>query len=238
MASATEGLLAGCSAGGLATYHHCDAWATLLGPSVSAKCSADAGFFSNIPSAFGAPIIPNPRNSIIEMEYTWIFENQQSNNSVFGLNQNCLAAMGHANPLCFFPEYQLKYMKTPMFVLNSGYDSWQTNFIWFTPDGGKPIDVGWHGCAQYINQCNASQLDLMDQYHSKFVQKLAPMVDPTTPHGGFVESCMAHCQTFYSEGPTYNKMTAMQALVAWYDGKTSAKLIDSPYSSKVGACHA
>jgi hypothetical protein len=25
---------------------------------------------------FGSPAVPNPRNSIIEMEYSWVFENQ------------------------------------------------------------------------------------------------------------------------------------------------------------------
>ena len=54
-------------------------------------------------------------------------------------------------------------------------DSWQTNFIWFTPDGGKPVDPGWHGCAQYIQQCNASQLAIMETYHEKFVAKLTPV---------------------------------------------------------------
>lgn len=87
---------------------------------------------------------------ILDSRYRWVFENQQSNNSQWGLNQNCLKALGRGNALCFFPEYSLQYMTTPMFVLNSGYDSWQTNFIWFTPNGGKPVDPGWHSCAQVV----------------------------------------------------------------------------------------
>jgi hypothetical protein len=113
-------ILSGCSAGGLATYLHCDAFAELVAPTPT-KCVADAGYFANIPSAFGRPKIPNPRGSIIEYEYTWVFTNQQSNNSHIGVNQNCLAALGHDNPLCFFPEYSLQHMTTPMFVLQSGY---------------------------------------------------------------------------------------------------------------------
>ena len=162
LANADAAILSGCSAGGLATYLHCDAFAGLVAPT-PAKCVADAGYFANIPSLFGTPPVGqgNPRKSIIERvelvdrcstagfhsqvfgrrsrwsfvslpqpallccfayryEYTWIFTHQQSNNSDIGVNQNCLAAIGRDNPLCFFPEYSLKYMKTPMFVLQSG----------------------------------------------------------------------------------------------------------------------
>jgi len=74
-----EAMLSGCSAGGLATYLHCDAFADMVAP-VPAKCVADAGYFANIPSKFGTPPAghANPRASIIEYEYTWVFENQAS----------------------------------------------------------------------------------------------------------------------------------------------------------------
>merc|ERR1719161_2590661 len=122
-----------------------------------------------------------------------------------------------------------------MFVLNSGYDSWQTNFIWFTPHGGKPIDPGWAECAQYINRCNSSQLELMELFHSRLVAKLAPMTDQSTPHGGFVESCMQHCQGFPT-GISYNNLSAYMTLAKWYDNKILAKTVDHPYLSGQGAC--
>ena len=122
-----------------------------------------------------------------------------------------------------------------MFVLNSGYDSWQTNFIWFTPDGAKPVDPGWHDCAQYIEKCNSSQLALMEEHHDKFVTKLAPMVNASTPHGGFVESCMSHCQSL-PLSVSYNGFSAYGMLAHWYDGLIPAKTIDQPYLSGKGAC--
>lgn len=65
--NADAAILSGCSAGGLATYLHCDPFASLVAPT-PAKCVADAGYFANIPSLFGAPPVGegNPRNSIIE----------------------------------------------------------------------------------------------------------------------------------------------------------------------------
>lgn len=38
-------LLSGCSAGGLATFHHCDDLSQLLPKTVIVKCLSDGGFF-------------------------------------------------------------------------------------------------------------------------------------------------------------------------------------------------
>ncbi|RDY08832.1 Pectin acetylesterase 9, partial [Mucuna pruriens] len=40
-----KALLSGCSAGGLATFHHCDDFAKYLPTNASVKCLSDAGFF-------------------------------------------------------------------------------------------------------------------------------------------------------------------------------------------------
>jgi hypothetical protein len=213
-------------------------------------------YFANIPSVFGSPIVPNPRNSIIEMEYTWVFENQLSNMSKFGVSQACLRAEGllvadafkaltidfncilvqaclraegSANPLCFFPEYALAHMRTPLFLLQSGYDSWQTNFIWLTPDGGKPKDAGWAACAQDISTCNVTQLQLVETLHQQWLGKIAPLTNPSTPHGGFVSSCMSHCISGDVFRPIANA-SYLQTFALWYDGKIAAKGIPAPYS--------
>ena len=137
MHSAKEALLSGCSAGGLAVYHHCDEFSMLLSPlGTAAKCVADAGYFANLPSLFGKPPPSSGAATIIEYEYTWSFENQHVNMSTLG--SPCRKALGNSDARCFFPEFNLRHTTTPLFALQSGYDSWQTNFIWFTPNGGKP----------------------------------------------------------------------------------------------------
>jgi hypothetical protein len=40
-----QALLSGCSAGGLATFHHCDNFTKYLPTNASVKCMSDAGFF-------------------------------------------------------------------------------------------------------------------------------------------------------------------------------------------------
>jgi hypothetical protein len=61
---------------------------------------------------------------------------------------------------------------------------------------------------------------------------MVQMVDPNTPHGGFVESCMSHCQ---SGGivPAYDNRTSLQMIADWYDGRWPAKSIDAPYPTGV-----
>lgn len=41
----SQALLSGCSAGGLATFLHCDEFQRLLPESATVKCLSDAGFF-------------------------------------------------------------------------------------------------------------------------------------------------------------------------------------------------
>ncbi|KAF3778908.1 Pectin acetylesterase 5 [Nymphaea thermarum] len=47
LADAQKALLSGCSAGGLATFLHCDDFQSLLPKDATVKCLADGGFFLN-----------------------------------------------------------------------------------------------------------------------------------------------------------------------------------------------
>lgn len=43
-----QALLSGCSAGGLATFIHCDEFAELFPQNTTVKCLSDAGFFLDV----------------------------------------------------------------------------------------------------------------------------------------------------------------------------------------------
>ncbi|OMO97182.1 Pectinacetylesterase [Corchorus olitorius] len=58
-----KALLAGCSAGGLATFIHCDAFRDHLPKDVTVKCLADAGFFLDEFPGFTAKQAPENRGS-------------------------------------------------------------------------------------------------------------------------------------------------------------------------------
>ena len=78
----------------------------------------------------------------------------------------------------------------------------------------------------------------MDTFHQTFVAKLAPLFDPKTPHGGYVESCMSHCQSggVMPGGAFSGQRTSIQAIADWYDGSFAAKMVDAPYPH--GVCKA
>lgn len=48
LATAQQVLLSGCSAGGLATFFHCDDLQERLGGATTVKCMSDAGFFLDV----------------------------------------------------------------------------------------------------------------------------------------------------------------------------------------------
>uniref|UniRef100_A0A452YTP9 Pectin acetylesterase n=1 Tax=Aegilops tauschii subsp. strangulata TaxID=200361 RepID=A0A452YTP9_AEGTS len=53
LAKAEKVLLSGCSAGGLATFFHCDNLGELLGGVATVKCMSDAGFFLDVDDISG-----------------------------------------------------------------------------------------------------------------------------------------------------------------------------------------
>ena len=278
MGGAAEAILAGCSAGGLGVYLHCDAFAGLLAEAnaremarrtaagadgattattattasasnavaaTRATCLADAGYFANINSSFAdmAGLVPHPdaspEHSLIQYEYGWIFtEMAVGHGRPRGAASGCLGALGRNNTLCFFPEHNLAHTKTPLYMLQSGYDQWHTRNIWFaTVKGQVPctavaaqqqacgLEPGWLACVQNVDACNATQKPYVIEQHAAFVARLAPMLDPTTPHGGYVYSHSGHC----ASGGNVNG-TSQARIADWYDGTHlfDSKHVDPP----------
>lgn len=212
MDSATEAILAGCSAGGLATYVHCDGFADYMAKTSGApvKCMPDGGFFVDVPSAGS----PSGKEMVIREDYTYVFNMQ---NASAGVNQRCIAGSPGSEWQCFFPQYTMNFMETPVFVLNSGYDSWQTSNIWFAGgQNGVPPPPQWAQCANAFN-CTADQMPVVQSYHSQTLSAMAVVLDPTTPHGAFVDSCWVHCQSSAGwDSTTIGGQTMMQTFDAWY----------------------
>lgn len=108
--AATDVLLGGDSAGGLAAYYHVDALAALL-PRSRVSAAPDSGFFfvdASWPSWGGA--------------LQWLVA---AMNGTGGLNAACVAdAMrrGGDPALCAYPQVMAPYIAAPLFVMNGLYD--------------------------------------------------------------------------------------------------------------------
>ena len=84
---ATDVVLTGCSAGGLATYLHVDHWAGYLNPSTKFVAMPDSGFFLDYeaPDIGPSPVPSAPGNYHNDM--IWVYEYQ---NASTGVNQACV----------------------------------------------------------------------------------------------------------------------------------------------------
>ena len=77
MASATEVVVGGCSAGGLASYQHCDRWANEIHKYGDARvtCLPDAGYFTSEPSMSnwmkGGVVSSSSEHTLTQILLTW-----------------------------------------------------------------------------------------------------------------------------------------------------------------------
>eukprot|EP00039_Didymoeca_costata_P003733 m.69371 g.69371 ORF g.69371 m.69371 type:complete len:423 (-) comp12050_c0_seq3:78-1346(-) len=106
LGSATQIVLSGDSAGGLATYWHADFFQERL-PNSKVFAVPDSGFFLADPSKPAWP-----------QSLSWIATQM---NSSRGVDQSCLAATKNAS-MCTLPEDVSPHISTPLFVMNSRYD--------------------------------------------------------------------------------------------------------------------
>ena len=208
VSAATDVLVGGCSAGGLTVYLNIDAMAAALAPA-KVQGVADAGFFLDHPDHNGVPV----RTPFFQWGFTaW--------NSSASLSPACLAAYPAGEQWrCIFAQYAAPYIATPVFALNSRFDSCQLN--------GCELDLptvskGWPNMAP-------SDQAAAESYAAAFMAAFAPFAAKPL-NGGFIVSCLLHCQagtanynsTLVANTAGGTKISPGAAVHAWYSGATPA----------------
>ncbi|CAA0814921.1 Pectin acetylesterase 8, partial [Striga hermonthica] len=105
-------ILAGNSAGGLAAILNCDRFRAMVPNDVRVKCISDSGFFiqaKDLPNAYQREAY---FAQVVELHGIAKF-----------LSRACKSRM--ASNSCFWPENVVRYIKTPLFLLNSAFDKYQ-----------------------------------------------------------------------------------------------------------------
>ncbi|KAE8733818.1 Pectin acetylesterase 8 [Hibiscus syriacus] len=153
MQNANNAILYGCSAGGLASILHCNRFRVLLPTASKVKCISDAGFFLH-----ANPCLISCRKDVSGGQHIKNFYSQAAklHGSVKNLPASCTLRMGTRPELV---RYVVQTMRTPMFFINSAYDSWQIKNI-LSPsaaDKGK----GWKSCKLDLNKCTPAQLKVI-----------------------------------------------------------------------------
>lgn len=120
LATATEVVIGGCSAGGLTIYLNIDYLAAkvkTVAPAAKIRALADAGWFLDHLSAAGQPF----RTPLFQWGFNaW--------NASAALSPACLAAFPVDQQWrCIFAQYTAAFIKTPTFMLNSRFDTCQLN---------------------------------------------------------------------------------------------------------------
>lgn len=198
----TEILVSGCSAGGLATY----TWADYIRNRSSHKnvvAAPDSGIF--LDSANFHSKVHEYRNWF---ENLFHFSNSESSPPV----PDCVKAFPKEPFRCMFAENMEKFIKTPLFPLQSLYDSWSL-----------PNILGI-GCAKdsSLKACNAQEMAYIEDYH-KNTSKVLTDITSRAENGCWAPVCVDHCYTF---GTFYNKNfeipmgsgnTCDKTMKLWYD---------------------
>ncbi|XP_057964577.1 pectin acetylesterase 8-like isoform X5 [Malania oleifera] len=141
--------------------------------------------------------------------------------------------------LCFFPQNVVRQIKTPLFILNSAYDSWQIHNI-LAPGVNDPHGH-WHKCKADIVQCSPCQLQSIQDFRAQFLAALARL-DGVSSSGRFIDSCYDHCQSekqetwFGDESPLLNKTTIAEAVGDWYYERSTFQVVDCAYPCNP-TCH-
>ena len=209
MATATDVVVGGCSAGGMSVFIHCDSWADRIraaAPAARVSCLADSGWFPLIPdSGFPSPWF----NGV----WRGAFDNFNASAAAHGA---CLAAHNDTDAWqCLLPEVAALYTSTPLFIFQSQYDSFQIfnmeRCIPMPPDPKSPCsdaDVTRWGT------------ELISGKISAF---LASPLARAAGSAAFVDSCYHHCGTWadfdqvvsWTSSTAGGNVSGSQAFAAW-----------------------
>jgi O-palmitoleoyl-L-serine hydrolase len=180
MASATNAVISGCSAGGLATYLHADRFASVLPSSTKVAAMPDSGFF-----------LDEQRAPEYHSKMRWCFE---TFNAAGGVNKRCIAAHTATQDTwkCFFAEHVSPYIQTPVFALQSEYDSWQT-----------------------ANVLGSTDAAIINEFGFNITSRLKANLLMQSKNGAFLDSCHHHCGKWGDINIDGN--TQGQAFATWYN---------------------
>lgn len=219
MSNAENALLSGCSAGGLSSIIHCDQFQSFFQNGARVKCLSDAGYFLDVKDITGTEYIKGIYHGVVT-----------THGSTKNLLSSCTSRFGPT--MCFFPQYMVQLIETPLFILNSAYDIWQIANI-LVPQTADPSDT-WNDCKFNVQKCSPTQLQTLYDFRTEFLDALASLRHSSST-GMFINSCVTHCQTesqetwFGAHSPLLDNTTIAEAVGDWFYDRNSFQRIDYPY---------
>lgn len=214
---ATQALLSGESAGGLASLIHCNAFKDLFLAHVDVKCFSDAGVFLDIPDINGNKVALSYFRKVVTLQ-----------NISGSLSKGCTAVMDPGQ--CFLAQYFLAEIYSPTFILQSAYDTYQVrNFL--VPPFDDPTGK-WNPCKNNPKLCSPAELNVLQDFRREMVLALNP-IETLNTWGVYLISCFYHTQSQRDvlwNGPSrVAGTTASTAVGEWANKGVGTKDLDCPY---------
>ena len=210
--NASEIILAGRSAGALSAIIHADYIRSRLRSVTNAsfRVLSDAGFFLDEPSLNGSKIA----RSVFQQMYSL-------HNSSTGLNQACLRAQKRQYKWrCFFPQYSLPFLSSPIFLVNSLNDLWQLAVFSNIP------------CVVKVKTCHSKELRFLAKFRKKTLHALRSAFD-SRKTAVFADACLAHTQCAMNDYWTQievENISIAQAFSDWYREREQNRFMIDPLS--------
>ncbi|KAI5355587.1 PREDICTED: pectin acetylesterase [Prunus dulcis] len=229
LGQARKALLSGSSAGGLSSFLHCNNFTKYLPSTASVKCLSDAGFFLD-----ERDISSNHTMRSFVKDVVFLHGVEKN------LDENCTASSLNFPELCFFPQYAMKFITPPFFILNSAYDVYQFHHI-LVPPSADP-QGHWNRCKLNPAACNPQQLNALQEFRRSMIVAMGLSYKYSRRGGFFINSCFAHGQSesqdtwFAADSPRVHNRTIAEAVGDWYFNRRATREIDCPYPC-VATCH-
>ncbi|XP_057786884.1 pectin acetylesterase 8-like isoform X2 [Salvia miltiorrhiza] len=216
MGHAHNAILTGGSAGGLSTILHCDRFRALFSNTTKVKCVSDSGFFIR-----GEGELAN--------ESGRHFAQVIATHELAALLPRSCTSKRDPN-LCLFPEYLVGDIATPLFLVESAFDTVQisNNFIYTVRGGWGPTQ--WSNCFNDLAGCNSTQTGIIKDFGAIFIETLLKL-NNSWSGGMFVDSCYLHTHILerynWICSPSLHNKTMGQAIADWFFEGSSFRVIDS-----------
>ena len=228
LADATEVLLTGSSAGGLAAYLHADHVHAFVKKAAKAltkyKVLPDSGFFVDHLSTRGERVIEDQFRAI------HAFSNAS-------LPPACLAARPAADAWqCNFAAGAFATTAAPLFVVQSALDLWQTGCVMTA--GASPYYCAncslpeWKQCMPFWRgsfagaNCSRAQMSLVRGFQSDVIAMVTNNTAASRAGNGmFLHGCHDHCIVFHNDryaGHAINGVSAAAAVARWWADSSGA----------------
>ncbi|XP_019150657.1 PREDICTED: pectin acetylesterase 8-like isoform X2 [Ipomoea nil] len=218
MGNARNAILAGSSAGGVATAIYCDRFRGLIPSASRVKCLSDGGYFF---------LAKNHSQGNQFLSYFEALTKIQGSKTA--LPESCTTKL--SAELCFFPPNLLANIKTPIFFFMSEFDRVQIEYTL-----GKDFVT----CIEQRN-CSSNQLKAMQDLRTELLPVL-PNGGKNSKNGLLITSPFAHTRLFdpswYFPVPG-TKKTYDELFRDWYFDRKSVRVIDNytcPYHCYVHQC--